>query len=76
LVVGRELTSIGEVCRSDHLRELVERRGKGQSGTCIDPEFVVPSPEVLDERMASDYGHFGNQRGLTVESSAQLGLPA
>jgi len=32
LIVGRELTSLGEVCRSDHLRELVERRGKGQSG--------------------------------------------
>jgi hypothetical protein len=44
LIVGRELTSLGEVCRSDHLRELVERRGNGQSGTCIDPEFVVPSP--------------------------------
>jgi len=55
LVVGREVTSLGELCGSNHLRELVERCGKGQSGTRIDPEFVVASEQVLDEGVASDY---------------------
>jgi hypothetical protein len=26
-----------------------------QSGTCIDPEFVVASPQVLDEGMTSEH---------------------
>jgi hypothetical protein len=43
------------VCSSDHQRKLVERRGKGESGTCIHPELVVPSPQVLDEGMPSDH---------------------
>jgi len=54
LIVVRELISLGELCRSDRLRELVERCGKGQSGTCIDSEFVVASSQVLDEGVASD----------------------
>jgi hypothetical protein len=49
------LTSSVEMRGSDHLREFVECRGKGQSGTCIDPEFVVSSPQVLDEGMPSDH---------------------
>ena len=51
----RELTRSSEVRRSDHPLEFVEGRSKGEPRTCIAPEFVVASPKVLDEGMASDY---------------------
>jgi len=56
----RVLASIGNVHSSDHQRKLVERRGKGQSGACIHSEFVVPSPQVLDEGMPSDHDTRGS----------------
>lgn len=51
-IVGRELTGLGEIYRSDHLRQFVERCGKVQSGNRVDSEFVVPSPQVLNEGMS------------------------
>src|ERR1035437_6690149 len=51
----RELTRSSEVRGSDHPLEFVEGRSKGEPRTCIAPEFVVASPKVLDEGMASDY---------------------
>jgi hypothetical protein len=50
-----EFTRSSEVRRSDHPLEFVEGRSKGEPRTCIAPEFVVASPQVLDESMASDY---------------------
>ena len=49
------LASSVEIRGSDHLRELVERCGEDESRTCIDTKFVVPSPQVLDECVASDH---------------------
>src|ERR1019366_10489440 len=46
---------LGELRGSDHLYELVERCDQGESGTCIDPELTVASPQDLDEGMTSDH---------------------
>ena len=44
--------------RSDHLDEMVERRREPEMTTSgIDADFVVPAPQVLNERMTSnDHG--------------------
>jgi len=44
--VRRGLASPGEIRRSLHEREFVERCGEREPGKCIDAEFVVPSPQV------------------------------
>ena len=49
------LTSSVEIRGLDHLREFVDCRGEGETRTCIDPEFVVASPQDLDKGMATDY---------------------
>ena len=53
--VERELTRLGEVYRSEHLRKFVERCGKVQSQMRVDPEFVVALPQVVNEDMPSDH---------------------
>jgi len=53
--VWRGLTSSSGILWSDYQREFVECCGKRLSGTCIDPEFVVASPQILDEGMSSDH---------------------
>jgi hypothetical protein len=54
------LTSRRGTRRSDHQRELVECRGKGESRTCLDPEFVPASSQVLNEGMSPDHDDGGS----------------
>ena len=62
-------------CRSDRPREFVKRRGKDQSRTSINAASVVPSPQVLDRRLASDHDACG-PIGFPTPQWAKPGLEA
>jgi hypothetical protein len=70
-----ELTRSHEVRRSDDQRELVERCGKGQSRTCIDPALLVSSTEVLDEVRSTDHDA-GRSVPFAAPHRAKSGLEA
>src|SRR5664280_2449009 len=53
-ILGRGRSSSCGIRRSQHLRKFVECTGKRQSAPRLDPEYVVPSPQVLDEGVPSD----------------------
>jgi hypothetical protein len=51
-ITGRGSADFGDLRRSDHHRQLVERCSNAHTGTRFDPEFVVASAHVLDECVA------------------------
>jgi len=53
LIVGRGPADSSRISRSDRHRQLVERRGQDHAGECIDPNFIVASTDVPDERVAA-----------------------
>ncbi len=69
------MDGLGELCRSDHLRELVKPCGKGESGMCIESECVVASSQILDEGVASD-GDAGGSVPFEAPHRTKPGLEA